>query len=557
MPNNTQITKTISLLKNGITHENFHYQLSSEELHNITLKNKMGKESSLGALAVNTGEFTGRSPMDRFIVKDKITEKKVWWGDINISFEPSKFDALYEKVIDYLNHKELYVRDCYACADINYRMNIRVINEYPWSNMFAYNMFIRPTTDELKNFDPEWTVVNAPGFMADSKIDGTRQHNFAILNFTKKIALIGGTGYTGEIKKGIFSALNFILPVQKNTLPMHCSANVGKKGDTAIFFGLSGTGKTTLSTDPNRKLIGDDEHGWNNENAVFNFEGGCYAKVINLSKEEEPEIYGAIKKGAILENVIMNDLGVVDFENTSITQNTRVSYPIHHIENIKQPSLGENPKNIFFLTADAFGVLPPISKLTPAQAAYHFISGYTAKVAGTEAGVKEPIPSFSACFGAPFMPLHPTEYAEMLSKKMQVAGVNVWLVNTGWTGGPYGVGTRMKLKYTRAMINAVLNGDLGLYNYDNYHIHSVFGVAQPRSCPGVPTKVLSPRATWNDDEAYYKTAFKLTNAFRENFKKFEAHANEEIRRGGPQRYCLLYTSPSPRDQRGSRMPSSA
>lgn len=532
------MSQTFSLKNYGIRSESVHYQLSSEQLHDITLQKGMGKESSLGALAVNTGEFTGRSPMDRFIVKDKITEEKVWWGDINLPFEPSKFDDLYDKVIEYLNDKELFVRDCYACADANYRMNIRVINEYPWSNMFAHNMFIRPTNEELKNFDPEWTVVNAPGFMAVAKEDGTRQHNFAILNFTKKIALIGGTGYTGEIKKGIFSALNFILPVFKNTLPMHCSANVGDDGDTAIFFGLSGTGKTTLSTDANRKLIGDDEHGWTNENSVFNFEGGCYAKVINLSAEQEPEIYGAIKKGAILENIVMDDDGVIDFENTSITQNTRVSYPIYHIENIKQPSIGNNPKNIFFLTADAFGVLPPISKLTPSQAAYHFISGYTAKVAGTEAGVKEPIPSFSACFGAPFMPLHPTEYAEMLSKKMKDSGVNVWLVNTGWTGGPYGVGTRMKLKYTRAMINAVLNGDLGLYNYDNYHIHSVFGVAQPRECPGVPTSVLSPRTTWNDDEAYYTTAFKLSNAFRENFKQFETYASEEIRRGGPQRYAF-------------------
>ncbi|MGI9552886.1 MAG: phosphoenolpyruvate carboxykinase (ATP) [Aurantibacter sp.] len=532
------MNKSISLKEYGIENGTIHYQLSSADLHRITLEKGMGQEASSGALAVNTGEFTGRSPMDRFIVKDNVTEKKIWWGNINIPFEPSKFDALYDKVITYLNGKELYVRDCYACADHNYRMDIRVINEYPWSNQFANNMFIRPTEEELKHFEAEWTVVNAPGFIADADVDGTRQHNFAILNFTRKIALIGGTGYTGEIKKGIFSALNFILPVQKNTLPMHCSANVGKSGDTAVFFGLSGTGKTTLSTDASRKLIGDDEHGWNNENAIFNFEGGCYAKVINLSAENEPEIFGAIKKGAILENVILDGNGNVDYGDTSITQNTRVSYPIYHIPNVQRPSIGKNPENIFFLTADAFGVIPPISKLTPSQAAYHFISGYTAKVAGTEAGVVEPIPSFSACFGAPFMPLHPAEYAEMLSKKMKEAGVNVWLVNTGWTGGPYGVGTRMKLKYTRAMINAVLNGELGLYNYDDYHIHSVFGVAQPRKCPGVPTDVLSPRATWNDDEAYYTTAFKLTNAFRENFKQFEAYASEEIRRGGPQRYAF-------------------
>jgi len=538
MGNNSQVTKTISLEQYGITDAKVNYQLTPEVLHDISIKKGLGAEASSGALAVNTGEFTGRSPKDRFIVKDDITKDRIWWGHINIPFEPDQFDKLYDKVVDYLSNKEIYVRDSYACADEDYKLNIRVINEYPWSNQFAYNMFLRPTEEELDGFDPEWVVVNAPGFMAVPSEDGTRQHNFAILNFTKKIALIGGTGYTGEIKKGIFSALNFILPVFKNTLPMHCSANVGKNEDTAIFFGLSGTGKTTLSTDPNRSLIGDDEHGWTNENTVFNFEGGCYAKVINLSRDNEPEIYDAIKKGAILENVILDADGHVDFENTSITQNTRVSYPINHIENIRVPSIGKNPKNIFFLTADAFGVLPPISKLTPSQAAYHFISGYTAKVAGTEAGVVEPVPSFSACFGAPFMPLHPSKYAEMLSDKMTKAGVNVWLINTGWTGGPYGVGTRMKLKYTRAMIDAVLNGDLGLYDYDHYHIHSVFGVAQPRSCPGVPTSVLSPRATWNDDEAYYTTAFKLTNAFRENFKKFEHHCSEEIRRGGPQRYAF-------------------
>jgi len=536
MVDHTQITKTISLESYGIKNAEVKYQLSSEELHKSTIDKGQGVETSNGTLAVNTGEFTGRSPKDRFIVKDSITEDKVWWGDINIPFSSDKFQKLYDKVTDYLSNKEVFVRDSYACADENYKLNIRVINEHPWTNMFAHNMFLRPTEEELKDFAPEWTIVNAPGFMADPEVDGTRQHNFAILDFTRKIALIGGTGYTGEIKKGIFSALNFILPVFKNTLPMHCSANVGENGDTAIFFGLSGTGKTTLSADPNRKLIGDDEHGWTNENTVFNFEGGCYAKVINLSKENEPDIFDAIKPGAILENVILNDKGDVDFEDTSITQNTRVSYPIYHINNIQKPSIGKNPKNIFFLTADAFGVLPPISKLTSSQAAYHFISGYTAKVAGTEAGVLEPQPSFSACFGAPFMPLHPTKYAEMLSQKMKDSGVNVWLVNTGWTGGPYGVGSRMKLKYTRAMINAVLNGDLGSYTYEDYHIHSVFGVAQPRTCPGVPTEVLSPRATWSNKEDYYKAAFKLSNAFKANFKQFEEFANEDIRRGGPQRY---------------------
>ena len=535
--NHTKV-RTIALDYLGIKSSKIKYQLSLEQLHNETIVRDQGKETSLGAVAINTGEFTGRSPNDRFIVKDIVTKNEVWWSDINLPFDPQKFENLYEKVVKYLSNKEVFVRDAMVCADENYKVKIRVVNEYPWSNMFAFNMFLRPTEDELTNFTPEWTIVNAPGFMAVPLEDGTRQHNFSILNFTKKIALIGGTGYTGEMKKGIFSALNFILPVYKNTLPMHCSANVGKAGDTAIFFGLSGTGKTTLSTDSNRSLIGDDEHGWTAENTIFNFEGGCYAKVIDLSKDKEPEIYAAIKKGALLENVLIGDNGIVDFADTSITENTRVSYPIYHIDNVQEPSIGKNPKNIFFLTADAFGVLPPISKLTPAQAAYHFISGYTAKVAGTEAGVTEPTPSFSACFGAPFMPLHPTRYAQMLSKKMKEAGVNVWLVNTGWSGGQYGVGKRMPLKYTRAMINAVLNGDLKDYTYENYHIHSVFGVAQPRKCPGVPTSVLSPRFTWNDDEAYYKTAFKLSNAFRENFKQFEEFANEEIRRGGPQRYDI-------------------
>jgi|TARA_B110000091_G_scaffold98554_2_gene107224 phosphoenolpyruvate carboxykinase (ATP) len=526
-------TKSISLNNYGIKNAVVHYNLSPKKLHQICIDNNIGKESDSGALAIDTGEFTGRSPMDRFIVRDEVTENEVWWGDINLPFDPNKFDKLYDKVVDYLSEKEIYVRDSYACADENYKLNIRVVNEYPWSNMFAYNMFLRPSEKELESFSPEWTVINAPGFMADSELDGTRQHNFAILNFSKKIALIGGTGYTGEIKKGIFSALNFILPVFKETLPMHCSANVGEDGDTSIFFGLSGTGKTTLSTDPNRSLIGDDEHGWTKENTVFNFEGGCYAKVINLSKEQEPEIYAAIKKGAILENIIMDDNGTVDFADTSITQNTRVSYPIYHIDNIKKPSIGENPKNIFFLTADAFGVLPPISKLTPGQAAYHFISGYTAKVAGTEAGVTEPQPSFSACFGAPFMPLHPTRYAEMLSAKMKETNVNVWLVNTGWTGGPYGVGSRMKLKYTRAMITAAMDGSLEEANKGDFHVHSMFGVAQPRTCPNVPTEVLSPRKSWNNDKGYYKTAQKLADSFKENFKQFEEFANEEIMAGAP------------------------
>ena len=539
MANHASSTKTISLDKYGIKNAQIQYQLSPKDLQAKTIEGEMGRETNNGTLAINTGKFTGRSPEDRFLVKDSYTKDKIWWGKSNKPISPDDFDFLQSEVENYLSGKELYVRDGYVCADPNYKMNVRTVTEYPWSNMFIYNMFLRPDEEELETFKEEWLVLCAPGYVChEPEKHGLRQGNFSILNFTKKIALVAGSAYTGEMKKGIFTALNFILPVERNVLPMHCSANVGDNGETAIFFGLSGTGKTTLSTDPNRKLIGDDEHGWTEENTIFNFEGGCYAKVIDLSEEKEPDIYRAIKPGAILENVIFKENGEVDYMDSTITQNTRVSYPIYHIDNIKQPAFAANPKNIFFLTADAFGVLPPISKLTSSQAAYHFISGYTAKVAGTEAGVVEPQPSFSACFGAPFMPLHPTKYADMLSRKMKEAGVNVWLVNTGWTGGPYGVGTRMKLKYTRAMITAALNGKLGNYTYEDYHIHSVFGVAQPRTCPGVPTEVLSPRTTWNDDDAYYKMAFKLSNSFRHNFKKFESYASEEIRRGGPQRYAF-------------------
>ncbi|MDP5043472.1 MAG: phosphoenolpyruvate carboxykinase (ATP) [Leeuwenhoekiella sp.] len=533
MASSALLTKTIALSKYGIKNATTYYQLEPEELQSISVDLGQGQETSTGALAIETGKFTGRSPKDRFIVIDELTRDDVWWGDINIPFDSQKFSHLKEKMTTYLSDRNLYVRDAFACADTRFRLGIRVINEHPWSNLFAYNMFLRPNEQELENFKEDWLIINAPGFKANPELDGTRQENFAIVNFKERTILIGGTGYTGEIKKGIFSVLNFLLPTEKNALPMHCSANVGADGQTALFFGLSGTGKTTLSADPKRKLIGDDEHGWSEDNSIFNFEGGCYAKVINLSKEQEPDIFNAIKKGALLENVVLNDDKSVDFEDTSITQNTRVSYPIHHIKNIQNPSTGTTPKNIFFLTADAFGVLPPISKLTPGQAAYHFISGYTAKVAGTEAGVQEPIPSFSACFGAPFMPLHPTRYAEMLSEKMKAANVNVWLVNTGWTGGSYGVGERMPLKYTRTMINAALNGDLGPLNYENYHIHSVFGLAQPRTCPGIPNYILSPRQSWDNEDAYYKTAFKLAAAFKENFKKFEAFASDEIMAGQP------------------------
>lgn len=522
----------VNLADYGIENATINYQLTSDELHQKVIDKKMGVESSQGAIVIETGEFTGRSPKDRFIVKDTITEHSIWWdGEINLPFDSDKFDALYKRVTEYLSGKELYVRDAYACADPKFKLNIRVINEYPWSNMFVYNMFLRPTEKELEDFTPEWKVINAPGFMADPEVDGTRQHNFAILNFKKKIALIGGTGYTGEMKKGIFSALNFILPKERNVFPMHCSANVGKEGDTAIFFGLSGTGKTTLSADPNRHLIGDDEHGWTSENTVFNFEGGCYAKVIDISAENEPDIYAAIRKGAILENVVFKkETNEVDYKNATITQNTRVSYPIDFIPNIQKPSFAKNPKNIFFLTYDAFGVLPPISKLTPGQAAYHFISGYTSKVAGTEAGVTEPQTTFSACFGAPFMPLHPAEYGAMLSKKIEESGVNVWLLNTGLVGGAYGVGKRMSLKHTRALITAALEGHLEKVNFDT---HRVFGVQIPQECPGVPSEVLNPRNTWSDKEAYDIQANTLASKFKANFKKFESNANQDILAGAP------------------------
>jgi phosphoenolpyruvate carboxykinase (ATP) len=515
----------------GIADGTAHWNLPPDELISHTVKRGQGELDSQGALAIDTGEFTGRSPKDKFTVKDEVTAKSVWWNNFNIPFSPEKFDQLYIKMIRYFEGKEFYVRDAYACADWRYRMNIRVINEYAWSNLFVYNMFLRPTPAELKIFSAEWLVLNAPGFKADPAEDGTRQHNFSIIDFKRKIILIGGSGYTGEIKKGVFSALNFILPHQKNVLPMHCSANMGEHGDTAIFFGLSGTGKTTLSADPNRKLIGDDEHGWTPDNIIFNFEGGCYAKTIDLSEDKEPDIFRAIKKGALLENVVFKKgSNTVNYSDGSKTENTRVSYPIDHIRNIAVPSVGLNPKNIFFLTCDAYGVLPPISKLTPGQSAFHFISGYTAKVAGTEADVTEPTMTFSACFGAPFMPLHPTRYAEMLSKKMKDANVNVWLVNTGWSGGAYGVGKRMNLKYTRALISAALSGDLQKAEYET---HEVFGIAMPTSCPGVPQEMLNPRNTWSDKEAYDQQANYLANAFLSNFEKFADSASEEILAGAP------------------------
>ena len=505
------------------------YQLSVAELVEEALQNGEGTLTDHGALAVDTGKFTGRSPKDRFIVCDEITEDKVWWGDINIKFGPLHFDFLYNKLIAHLNTKQIYIRDAYACAHEDYQTSIRVITEHAFQNLFANNLFLRYEQGELPQ-NPEWTIIAAPSFLADPKTDGTRQPNFSIINFTKKMIIIGGTAYTGEIKKGIFSVLNFILPAQRQTLSMHCSANVGADGDTAIFFGLSGTGKTTLSADPERALIGDDEHGWS-EHAVFNFEGGCYAKCVDLTKEKEPQIYDAIKFGSLLENTnYFPGTRNVDFSNIEKTENTRVAYPIYYISNAVEPSVAPVPKNIFFLTADAFGVLPPISRLTPAQAMFHFISGYTAKVAGTETGILEPQLTFSACFGKAFLPLHPASYAKLLGDKMRKHHVNVWLVNTGWNGGPYGIGERMKLSYTRAMINSALSGDL---LKSNFITDPVFGLSMPEDCAGVPSKILNPRNTWADKDKYDQKANELANSFVSNFKQFEDFADEEILKALP------------------------
>ncbi|MCC2546296.1 phosphoenolpyruvate carboxykinase (ATP) [Hymenobacter sp. BT175] len=509
-----------------------HLNLTPAELVEHALRRGEGTLTDTGALMADTGAFTGRSPKDRFVVKDANTQDSVWWGDINIPFDADKFDQLHQKMVQYLEDKELYVREAYAGANPDYQLKLRVVNEQAWHNLFCYNMFLRPEEGADTTWTPDFSIICAPGFEADPAVDGTRQKNFAILNFTKKMILIGGTGYAGEMKKGIFGVLNYLLPHERNTLSMHCSANVGEQGDTAVFFGLSGTGKTTLSADPSRGLIGDDEHGWTPDAGIFNFEGGCYAKVIDLSREKEPQIWDAIRFGSIVENTrFIPGTHTVDYANKSVTENTRTAYPINFIDNAIEPSVADSPKNIFFLTADAFGVLPPISKLDKSHAMYHFMSGYTAKVAGTEMGVTEPQTTFSACFGAVFLPLHPTKYAEMLGQKMdEHPDVNVWLINTGWTGGSYGVGSRMKLSYTRAMITAALNGQLENVEFTK---HPIFGVAVPASVPGVPTDILDPRNTWADKEGYDKTAASLAEKFVNNFKKYADFANEEILAGAP------------------------
>ncbi|MEK7991320.1 MAG: phosphoenolpyruvate carboxykinase [Thiotrichaceae bacterium] len=507
-----------------------YWNLTTPQLYEQAIKNNEGHLAHLGPLVVRTGHHTGRSANDKFVVEEETTKDDIWWGKVNRPYSEQKFDALHKKMMMYLESQDVYVQDCYAGAAQTHRLPIRIITQYAWHSLFARNMFIQATSEEEINHVPEFTVINAPRFHASPEEDGTNSETFIIVNFKKRLVLIGGTSYAGEIKKSIFSIMNYLLP-KKSVMSMHCSANIGSDDKTAIFFGLSGTGKTTLSADASRTLIGDDEHGWD-ENGVFNFEGGCYAKLINLSAEAEPEIYDTTRRfGTVLENVAMDaETRRVDLFDDSFTENTRGSYPTTHIPNASETGVGGHPENVIFLSADAFGVLPPVSKLTRDQAMYHFLSGYTAKVAGTEKGVTEPQPNFSACYGAPFMPLHPEVYATLLGQKLDDKEVDAWLVNTGWTGGPYGVGSRMKIAYTRAMVNAVLNGTLK-------EVETVtepfFGLQVPVSCPGVPDEVLNPRNTWPNPEEYDAQAQKLADMFAENFKKFADRATPEVLAAGP------------------------
>ena len=507
------------------------WNLPPAELVEQAVRRGEGQLVAAGPFNAITAPHTGRSPNDRFVVRNPGTEEegKIWWGKVNVPFDPEKYRMLREEVVDYLEDRDLFVRDMWAGADPEYRLAVRVVTPNAWHNLFAYNMFRRPEPDELDDFRPEFAVIHAPEFKADPEKHGTRSGAFVILNFAEREVLIGGTRYAGEIKKSIFSVLNYMLPLQ-SVLSMHCSANIGPEGDAALFFGLSGTGKTTLSADPERGLIGDDEHGWSDD-GVFNFEGGCYAKVIRLSPEGEPEIYATTKMfGTILENVILDEERQPDFEAANITENTRASYPLTAIPNYVPGAQGGHPENIVFLTADAYGVLPPISRLTPEQAMYHFLSGYTAKVAGTERGVTEPQATFSACFGAPFLTLSPSTYAELLGEKIERHGAKVWLVNTGWTGGAFGTGNRMKLSHTRAMVRAALAGKL-----DNVETtpDPVFGVHVPNQVPDVPSEVLHPRETWADKNAYDQQAEKLAGMFRKNFEQFADNVSAEVRQAGP------------------------
>jgi phosphoenolpyruvate carboxykinase (ATP) len=507
-----------------------YWNLLEPALYEHTVRLGTGTIAAGGPLVVNTAPYTGRSPKDKFVVREPGVESDVAWGPINRPFAPESFDALYERVREHLSSRELYVEDLRAGADPAQQLPIRVVSESPWHVMFARNMFLRIDRDELEGHVPEFHIVHAPSFEADPERDGTRSEAFVILNFARKIILIGGTRYAGEVKKSVFTLLNHLLPL-RGVLPMHCSANVGADGDTALFFGLSGTGKTTLSADPHRPLIGDDEHGWS-ENGIFNFEGGCYAKMIRLNPDHEPEIYSTTRRfGTVLENVVMDEATrMLDLDDDSITENTRGAYPITHLPNVVLEGQAGHPKNVVFLTADAFGVLPPISRLTPEQAMYYFLSGYTAKVAGTERGVKEPQATFSACFGEPFLPMHPNRYATMLGEKIRSHGPKVWLINTGWTAGPYGVGHRMPIPHTRAMIQAVLEGSI---DDDKLSADPHFGILVPRDVPGVPSEVLDPRNTWEDKEAYDAQARKLAEMFRENFDRYADEVSDEVKAAAP------------------------
>ncbi|KAA0258152.1 phosphoenolpyruvate carboxykinase (ATP) [Deferribacter autotrophicus] len=508
-----------------------HWNLTTPQLYEEAVKRREGLIAHLGPLVVRTGHHTGRSPNDKFIVDTDDVSKDVYWKGDNKAISEENFERLYHRLQAYLQNKEVYVQECYAGADEKHRIKVRVITEYAWHNLFARNMFLREfDLNILESFTPDFTIIDVPRFHAIPEIDGTNSETFIIINFKKRLVLIGGTSYAGEIKKSIFTVMNYLLP-KENVLSMHCSANVGSSDDVALFFGLSGTGKTTLSTDPNRYLIGDDEHGWSDE-GVFNIEGGCYAKVIRLSKEAEPDIYECTRKfGTILENVTLDSrTRRVNLDDDSLTENTRASYPLSHLPRVVKNSRGGHPKNIIFLTYDAFGVLPPVAKLTFNQAMYHFISGYTAKVAGTERGVKEPKTTFSACFGAPFMVYHPAVYAKLLGEKVKKYNVDCWLINTGLTGGPYGVGTRFKIQHTRNIVNSILDGKLKNVDFVE---DDIFGFLVPKNAPDVPEDVLNPRLAWSDKNAYDETKKRLAREFVENIKKFEDDIDEEILKGAP------------------------
>jgi phosphoenolpyruvate carboxykinase (ATP) len=527
----TSAKPQIGLDQHGLFNLNdIYWTLPTSALYEQVVQRREGHIAHMGALAVRTGHHTGRSANDKFVVREPSSEKEIWWGSTNRPYDAERFDRLHQRMASYLQMKDVYVQDCFAGADPDHRLPVRIITEYAWHSLFARNMFIQARPGELANHAPQFTVIDAPRFHAIPEADGTNSETFIILNFAKRLVLIGGTSYAGEIKKSIFTVMNYLLPL-KGVLPMHSSANIGPDGSTAVFFGLSGTGKTTLSADSSRTLIGDDEHGWS-DNGVFNFEGGCYAKTIRLSPSAEPEIFATTRRfGTVLENVTVDAHSrQVDLDDDSLTENTRASYHISAIQNATLTGRGGHPRNIIFLTADAFGVLPPVAKLTPEQAMYHFISGYTARVAGTEKGVKEPSPVFSPCYGGPFLPLHPRRYAQLLGERIRKHGVKVWLINTGWTGGAFGVGERMSIAHTRAIVNAVLAGKL-----DNVPTvkHPIFGFEMPRSCPDVPPEVLDPRNTWKDKAAYDAAARGVAASFRENFKKYEEDMPAEIRAAAP------------------------